>query len=271
MAAASFTTRAGRTMRVRLSRHRRSASLRPRSSTDPGVLQRRRPAIRLSRHDRRRAGQGRSMALVPVVRRGDPVADCRMRQSTTCGRWNTCWRIGWRRRASGRCAGDVRRSGAVARRRGHLRRDFRCSWRSAGAKWASAGARGPAERHSAAGDGSGLGPVVAGTILGLLGGAALSRAVAGLLFDVNACGSAHYIVSGAVILVASAAATWLPARRACRVDLSRPLRAEYLTMRTRLQRCSSRLQREYCGQTSRFERRLGAMATAMRAAISSSR
>ena len=70
----------------------------------------------------------------------------------------------------------------------------------------------------------GLQPLVAGGLVGLGGGILLSRAVAGLLFNVTPADPATFAIASLVILVAGLAAAWLPARRACRVDPALALR-----------------------------------------------
>jgi putative ABC transport system permease protein len=64
----------------------------------------------------------------------------------------------------------------------------------------------------------GLRPLLAGAVIGLAGGLVLSRAVAGLLFIVSPADPLTFLVAAVVILTAGVAATWIPARRACRVD-----------------------------------------------------
>ncbi|HEY0511664.1 MAG TPA: ABC transporter permease [Thermoanaerobaculia bacterium] len=66
-------------------------------------------------------------------------------------------------------------------------------------------------------------PVLLGVAMGLAGAAAVTRAIAGILFEVSATDPATF---GGVVLVLAAAAllaSWLPAKRAARVDPSRAL------------------------------------------------
>jgi predicted lysophospholipase L1 biosynthesis ABC-type transport system permease subunit len=66
--------------------------------------------------------------------------------------------------------------------------------------------------------GGGLGPLAVGTILGLGGGLALSQAVRGFLFQVEPDDPLTFALATLVIVAAGLLATWVPARRACRVD-----------------------------------------------------
>jgi ABC-type antimicrobial peptide transport system permease subunit len=74
--------------------------------------------------------------------------------------------------------------------------------------------------------GRGLQPLALGTLLGLAGGFAVSRAIASLLFNVTPADPATFGFAALVILVSGMLATWFPARRACRVDPARALRAQ---------------------------------------------
>ncbi len=65
---------------------------------------------------------------------------------------------------------------------------------------------------------SGLGLAVAGTILGLAGAMAGSSLLAGFLFGVGRLDPITFLVVPAVVLLATAVATWLPARRAARAE-----------------------------------------------------
>jgi predicted permease len=67
---------------------------------------------------------------------------------------------------------------------------------------------------------------VAGAIGGLLGAAAVTRLLRGMLFGVTPLDPVAYVVAGALLLVAAALACYLPARRAARLDPVRALRAE---------------------------------------------
>ena len=66
--------------------------------------------------------------------------------------------------------------------------------------------------------GEGVLIVLAGLVLGLAVAAALSRAVAGLLFSTAATDPLTYGAIAALVMLVSLAATWIPARRATRVD-----------------------------------------------------
>ena len=68
--------------------------------------------------------------------------------------------------------------------------------------------------------------LVVGTLLGLAGAAALSRLLRAFLFQVQTSDLGVFLGVGAVLLVATIAASWLPARRAAGVDPMIILRAE---------------------------------------------
>lgn len=72
----------------------------------------------------------------------------------------------------------------------------------------------------------GAGVIAGGIALGLIGAAALTRVLSSLLYEVSAMDPATF--GGAAILMTgvSLLATWLPARRASRVEPTRALRAE---------------------------------------------
>jgi len=74
--------------------------------------------------------------------------------------------------------------------------------------------------------GRGIGLAALGTAVGLLGAMALSRYIQSLLFGVKATDPATYAGVATVLLAAAAAASYLPARRATRVDPIAALRAE---------------------------------------------
>ena len=67
---------------------------------------------------------------------------------------------------------------------------------------------------------------VAGVAIGLGGALAASRAIANLLFDVSRLDPLTYFGVVGLLLLVSAAACWVPARRAAKVDPSITLRAE---------------------------------------------
>jgi predicted permease len=66
----------------------------------------------------------------------------------------------------------------------------------------------------------------AGIVLGLVAAAGLSRAVSSLLFGIEPTDPAAYAVAIAVIIAAAGLASYLPARRAARIDPIETLRAE---------------------------------------------
>lgn len=67
---------------------------------------------------------------------------------------------------------------------------------------------------------------VGGALVGLLGAVALSRFVEGQLFGVSAVDAGTYALVALVVISCATVATWLPARRAARVDPAITLRAE---------------------------------------------
>jgi putative ABC transport system permease protein len=66
--------------------------------------------------------------------------------------------------------------------------------------------------------GNGLKLVMVGVVLGLIGAAAFARLQASLLYGVEPVDLATYAVVAAVLVAAAVVATWLPARRAARID-----------------------------------------------------
>ena len=66
----------------------------------------------------------------------------------------------------------------------------------------------------------------AGILVGLAGATALSRLMASLLFGVTAVDPATYAITATVMLVAAAAASYVPARRAATLDPTETLRGE---------------------------------------------
>jgi putative ABC transport system permease protein len=63
-----------------------------------------------------------------------------------------------------------------------------------------------------------------GVVLGLAGGFVTSRLLGSLLFGVQATDLLTFLVAAVVILAVAAVASWLPARRAARVDPAVALR-----------------------------------------------
>jgi putative ABC transport system permease protein len=74
--------------------------------------------------------------------------------------------------------------------------------------------------------GRGLLLVAAGEAAGILGALGLNRSIAGMLFGVRTTDPATYAAVAALWLVLGAAACYLPARRAMRVDPTVALRYE---------------------------------------------
>ncbi|MGE5486668.1 MAG: ABC transporter permease [bacterium] len=74
--------------------------------------------------------------------------------------------------------------------------------------------------------GRGVGLAAIGAVVGLAGAMAMARFVESLLFGVKPTDPATYAVTAAVLLATAAAASYLPARRATRVDPIVALRAE---------------------------------------------
>jgi predicted permease len=72
--------------------------------------------------------------------------------------------------------------------------------------------------------GTGLRIVLAGLLFGLAGAFLLARIVAGLLFSIRTTDPLTYGSIAALVLLVSLAATWLPARRATRIDPLEALR-----------------------------------------------
>jgi putative ABC transport system permease protein len=68
--------------------------------------------------------------------------------------------------------------------------------------------------------------LIVGTVLGALGGAAIARSIRALLYDVSPFDPAIYGIVIGVIVVVMGVATYVPARRAMRVDPIRALRAD---------------------------------------------
>lgn len=71
---------------------------------------------------------------------------------------------------------------------------------------------------------SGLGLAATGTIIGVIGAVAASRLVSSVLFAVRATDAVSYVVVILVVMIATMAAAWLPARRAAAADPAALLR-----------------------------------------------
>ena len=67
---------------------------------------------------------------------------------------------------------------------------------------------------------------VAGVLVGIAGAAALTRVMAAVLYEVRATDPATFATVVLVLLGAAFVASWLPARRALRVDPVQALRYE---------------------------------------------
>jgi ABC-type antimicrobial peptide transport system permease subunit len=65
-----------------------------------------------------------------------------------------------------------------------------------------------------------------GSVIGLVAAFVLSRALQSVLFDVNGFDPVIYLGVGALLFAATLFASWIPARRASRVDPIIALRTE---------------------------------------------
>ena len=74
--------------------------------------------------------------------------------------------------------------------------------------------------------GDGIRFAIAGVALGLLGAAVLTRALRSLVFGVSTTDVATFALLSVFLLGTAALASWIPARRAARVDPMRTLRGD---------------------------------------------
>jgi putative ABC transport system permease protein len=74
--------------------------------------------------------------------------------------------------------------------------------------------------------GQGLGLAALGITIGLAGALAVARLIEGLLFSISATDPLVYALLAGVLLALSAAACYIPTRRAMRIDPLAALRAE---------------------------------------------
>ena len=65
-----------------------------------------------------------------------------------------------------------------------------------------------------------------GIVVGLLGGWGLSRVLASLLYGVTATDPLTFVGTAGLLAIVALLATWIPARRASRVDPAEALRSE---------------------------------------------
>jgi len=66
----------------------------------------------------------------------------------------------------------------------------------------------------------------AGVALGLLLAMATAKILSGILYEVGALDPIAFTVAPLILITAALIATWLPARRATRIDPAQALRAE---------------------------------------------
>jgi putative ABC transport system permease protein len=74
--------------------------------------------------------------------------------------------------------------------------------------------------------GQGEAIVVAGAVVGLAVFLVFSRLLASLVYDVRAVDAASVAIAVAGLIAVATIATWIPARRAARIDPAEALRAE---------------------------------------------
>jgi putative ABC transport system permease protein len=68
--------------------------------------------------------------------------------------------------------------------------------------------------------------VLAGVVLGLIGAVLASRVLRAQLFEVAPTDTATYVVVAICLIVVSLFASWIPARRAARIDPMAALRSD---------------------------------------------
>jgi ABC-type antimicrobial peptide transport system permease subunit len=73
---------------------------------------------------------------------------------------------------------------------------------------------------------SGLGLCVAGAALGVVGGYGLGRSASTLLYEIQPADPSTYAILVIIVLAIATVASWIPARRAMRVDPAAVLRSE---------------------------------------------
>jgi ABC-type antimicrobial peptide transport system permease subunit len=85
-----------------------------------------------------------------------------------------------------------------------------------------------ADRHRILGGvlGEGLWLASAGLVLGIIGAVALSRVLEGLLFEVKALDILTFAITATMLVLVALAASFVPARRATKVDPNVALRAQ---------------------------------------------
>jgi ABC-type antimicrobial peptide transport system permease subunit len=74
--------------------------------------------------------------------------------------------------------------------------------------------------------GQSLRPILAGLLLGTLGGYGLSRALNAMFFRMTGAEPMVYVAIATLMLAVALAAAWVPARRVTRIDPQQALRCE---------------------------------------------
>jgi ABC-type lipoprotein release transport system permease subunit len=72
----------------------------------------------------------------------------------------------------------------------------------------------------------GFRPILAGVVLGVLASAGVSRLLSAMLFGLNSLDAISFVGVSLLLIAIALLATWLPARRAMRVDPMVALRYE---------------------------------------------